>query len=312
MVGVASSRKWKKCLTFTALILICSTGFGQGNKPFQLAEEKSKERTIGVASTQGILYSGSLVLLSEAWYKDHDRSSFHTFDDSQEWMQVDKAGHSMTAFTLAKLNYGMYRWAGLPEKRSVWFGGAVSMGYLTGVEVLDGLSSKWGFSWTDMAANTLGNGLFVGQQLAWGEQRIQLKFSAHPTDYAEQRPEALGSGFWERMLKDYNGQTYWLSVNPSSFRKEEKGILKWLNVAVGYGAEGMLGANDNMDVDIEDASEVERYRQYYFSIDVDFTQIKTNSGFLKGLFYVLNMIKVPAPTLELNSKGEAEFHLFYF
>lgn len=299
-----------KLVLIILLIYLAEQGIAQS--AFSLPKEKNRGRTIGVATTQGVLYGGSLLLLSEAWYKEHDRGSFHSFDDSQEWMQVDKAGHTMTAFTLAKLNYGMYRWAGISERKAVWLGGAVSMAYLTGIEVLDGFSTEWGFSWTDMAANTIGNGLFVGQQLAWGEQRMQLKFSAHLTNYAEQRPNVLGSGFWERMLKDYNGQTYWLSVNPSSFRKGNKGKFKWLNVAVGYGAEGMLGANSNADLNIEGALDIERYRQYYLSLDIDLTRIRTNSGFLKGLFYTLNMIKIPAPTLEFNGKGEVEFHLLYF
>jgi hypothetical protein len=41
------------------------------------------------------------------------------------------------------------------------------------------------------------------------------------------------------MLKDYNGQTYWLSVNlhiPSP--KAQK--TQWLNLAIGYGADGMI------------------------------------------------------------------------
>jgi hypothetical protein len=49
----------------------------------------------------------------------------------------------------------------------------------------------------------------------------------------------LGSSLAEQMLKDYNGQTYWLSVNLHSFYKNPK----WLNLAIGYGANGMLTGN---------------------------------------------------------------------
>ena len=42
------------------------------------------------------------------------------------------------------------------------------------------------------------------------------------------------------MLKDYNAQTYWFSANLKSFFPEIK-FTAWLNVAVGYGAEGMFG-----------------------------------------------------------------------
>ncbi|MEJ6491389.1 MAG: hypothetical protein QNL60_02870 [Flavobacteriales bacterium] len=59
-----------------------------------------------------------------------------------------------------------------------------------------------------MGANALGSGLFLGHHLLWKEQRIVLKFSSHPTEFAKYRPEVLGSSYPERLLKDYNGQTY--------------------------------------------------------------------------------------------------------
>jgi hypothetical protein len=44
-------------------------------------------------------------------------------------------------------------------------------------------------------------------------KRITPKFSFHTTQYAQYRPNVLGSSLAEQILKDYNGQTYWLSVN---------------------------------------------------------------------------------------------------
>ena len=73
---------------------------------------------------------------------------------------------------------------------------------MTGVEVLDGTSSGWGFSGWDMVANTAGAGLFIGQDIGWGEQRLRLKLSSHLTDYAAMRPELLGEAPAERVLKD--------------------------------------------------------------------------------------------------------------
>jgi hypothetical protein len=60
----------------------------------------------------------------------------------------------------------------------------------------------------DIIANASGTALFV----LWKEQRITPKFSFHTTQYAQYRPNVLGSSLAEQMLKDYNGQTYWLSV----------------------------------------------------------------------------------------------------
>jgi hypothetical protein len=108
-------------------------------------------------------------------------------------------------------------------------------------------------------------------------------------------------------LKDYTGQTYWLSANLHSFFKESK-IPKWLNVAVGYGAEGML--TGTKDVDNQVLTSNERYRQYYLSFDLNLSKISTNSKLLRSILDVFNVIKIPFPTLEFNKKGTV-FHLFY-
>jgi hypothetical protein len=158
-----------------------------------------------------------------------------------------------------------------------------------------------------MAANTLGTGLFVGQELLWEEQRILLKYSFHQTRYAKQLPDKLGGGLAEEFLKDYNGQTYWLSANINSFLKID-GFPNWLNLAFGYGADGMLTGEPNDPFIINQ----NRTRQYYLSLDIDLSRIKTKSHFLKTIFDVLNVIKVPFPALELNSKGRLKMHYFYY
>ena len=264
-----------------------------------------------VFSTQGALVVGSLVYLQDAWYSDFNSGDFHTIDDSGEWLQMDKIGHIAAVSMLSNINYQAYKWAGYSNTQATWMGFGISWGYLASVEIMDGFSEGWGFSWSDIAANTIGGALFVAQQLTWKDQRIIMKFSYHSTEYAAMRPEILGSTDAQRVLKDYNGQTYWLSVNPQSFFKEKKVFPKWLNLSIGYSADGMLGGESNVGEDY-DFSHIPRIRQFYFSPDIDFSRINTKSKFLKGLFVFLNMVKVPAPTLEVDQNGKVNFYFFYF
>ena len=168
-----------------------------------------------------------------------------------------------------------------------------------------GFSSQWGFSWGDFGANTAGSLLAVGQALAWDEQRMVMKYSFQQSDYATYRPQLLGKNVQENMLKDYNGQTYWLSVNLSSFMKKETKFPSWLNVAVGYGGEGMTGGDFNPPYIDDDGNQIyfKRYRQVYISFDADLTRIKTKSKFLKTLFETIGFIKLPAPSIEFNKYG---------
>jgi hypothetical protein len=96
---------------------------------------------------------------------------------------------------------------GVSDKKAIWQGGVSGLIYLTGVEIFDGFSNDWGFSWGDQLANIVGASFVIGQELAWREQKFRLKFSFHPSPYAKYRPELLGKNLIESWLKDYNGQT---------------------------------------------------------------------------------------------------------
>jgi hypothetical protein len=170
-----------------------------------------------------------------------------------------------------------------------------------------------------MAANVAGAATFAGQELGWKEQRIQLKLSYRSYDYPGElltrRNQLFGKNWNERILKDYNSQTYWASVNIRSFFPGSS-IPKWLNIAAGYGSDGMYGGRQNIWKDKSgstfDRRDISRVRRFYLAADADLTRIKTKSGLLKTVFYVLNMVKVPAPALELNSNGKLQFHYLKF
>jgi len=276
---------------------------------WQASDSLHKPRRNFVAITETSLAAVTLVGLDRIWYADFPRSSFHFINDNNEWLQMDKAGHVFTSYYVGDIGAKVLKWSGVSKKNQLIYGATLGFGFLTAVEVMDGFSAEWGASFGDILANGLGTGLYVGQELVWDEQRIKLKYSFHQTRFAEIRPNKLGNGFLEEVLKDYNGQTYWLSANVHSFFKQSK-IPKWFNVAFGYGAEGLIAGTEKTQLEILPTQQ--RYRQFYLSLDIDLTKIKTNSTFLNSLFSVINFIKIPAPTLEINSLGKMKFHAIYF
>lgn len=298
-----------------AILFLCfiatTATFSQSKTEYFLtpSDTLNKPRRNAVIITEASLVGITLIGLNQLWYADYPRSKFQTINDSNEWLQMDKMGHVFSSYQVGRAGANVLNWSGVSKKNQLIYGATLGFTFLTAVEVLDGYSAEWGFSWSDMAANAAGTGLYVGQELLWDEQRITLKYSFHQTQYASQRPDKLGNGFFEEVLKDYNGQTYWLSGNIHSFFKDSN-IPKWLNVAVGYGAEGML-VGDNESVDNLGITQNPK-RQFYLSLDVDLSRIKTNSHLLKSILEVLNVIKVPFPALELDSKGKLKAHPVYF
>lgn len=260
-----------------------------------------------VIATETIGYTGAMAGLYTLWYKNEPSSSFHTFNDNKEWMQMDKIGHGVTSYYVGMAGYEVLKWSGVSRKKSIWYGGTLGLFFLTSVEVFDGYSSAWGFSWGDVAVNTAGSGLFIAQQLAWDEQRVLLKYSYHKSKYANLRPDLFGENLVQNALKDYNGQTYWASANIASFLGKNNTFPKWLNLAVGYGADGMVGAfNNTFDPTII------RQRQYYLSLDIDLTRIKTKNKFANTVLGAFGFIKFPLPTIEFNERGNTKFYGYYF
>jgi hypothetical protein len=278
-----------------------------------LKKPNYKNRLIGVSVTASALYAGSMTGLYYLWYADYPKSSFHFINDSGQWLYMDKIGHMTTSYWIGRIGYESLRWSGLERKKAIWYGGTWGFVYLTSVEVFDGFSEEWGFSISDMAANALGTAIFIGQQYVFDDQPFTLKFSFSPSSYAQYRPDLLGENFVQQMLKDYNGQTYWLSANIASFLPESSRFPRWLDVSFGYSAEGMLGAKTNpAEYNGEPLPDCERYSQYLLSLDIDLTKIKTNNETVRLLTNMIGFIKIPFPAVEFNRIDKVKWHWLYY
>lgn len=291
-------------LVVLLVFLFCSNAFCNAQNDTITLNKKRLQTTIAATS---LVYAGTLYGLNNLWYSDFDRSSFHYFNDNQEWKQMDKLGHVYSSYLGGSIGYHALKYSNLSERKSVVYGGGLGFLFLSTVEVFDGYSKEWGFSWGDVLSNGIGTSLFMGQQLLFEKQIVQPKYSYSASDYRSLRPEVLGESTVEAYFKDYNAQTYWFSVNLNSINNEIK--PEWLNLAVGYGANGMVNSSGCYH---QDGLSIEPYRQYYVSLDADLTKIRTENKWLKSFLKVASFIKIPAPTLELNQNKKSNFYWLFF
>ena len=287
--------------------------------------EKDRMRLINrrvkiVAATNIVGYGAAMGGLYSTWYKNYPQSNFHVFNDISEWKGIDKIGHALSAYAESKASMELWRWTGISRKKQIWLGGMSGAFYQTVIEVLDAYSAQWGWSWGDVGANFIGSGMLVAQELAWDEQRIQMKWSFHRKRYTDdglnkRSDELFGKTNAERFLKDYNGQTYWLSVAPKAFFPDSK-FPPWLQVSFGTGTEGLFGGYENTAKDENgiihfNRTDIARRRQWYLAPDIDLTKIKTNKKGIKVALQILNIFKFPTPLLEY-SKGSFNWNWFHF
>lgn len=297
---------------FLSLILLVSITTCHSQNFFHNDTSFNAKRTAWVSGSIAAGWIGSTIALQNVWYKENWTNEFHFFDDSKQWLGMDKVGHFYTGNMITKNVSALYRWSGFSRNNSLLIGSSVSLGYMTTIEILDGYSDQWGFSWSDMAANSFGIIWNVWQDLVWQEERLILKFSSHPSPYAQYRPEVLGEKFHERILKDYNGQTYWLTISPGSFLNDNSKFPKWLGISFGYSVDQKIhGDLNTYTTDFYGSDVTLRARsKYLLSLDIDFEKIPTNKKWLKSIFKAVNHVKIPFPTMIVIGK-KVSFHPFY-
>jgi hypothetical protein len=294
------------------IALIFSVQVSAQRNLFSPADSLHSKRVSAISITLGSAWSGSMIGLHEVWYKNQEKSKFHTFNDGNNWLQMDKLGHVYTNYSISRLSGDLYKWSGMNNRKAAILGAGIGFGFQTTLEIFDAYNVDWGFSWYDVTSNALGAGLYLGQELAWEEQRILLKFSYHPTEYAAIRPAVLGANFQERLLKDYNGQTYWLSFNPFLFSSDSK-FPKWLCFSFGYSADAKLVGNKEIythSIGNEHVTYISS-RQFLASLDIDFSRIPAKKPWLKAVLKQLNYVKIPFPAL-LFQNGKLQGKALYF
>jgi len=247
---------------------------------------------IAVANTVAYTYQRKI------WYTE-ETTVFHSLDFMNDWnkyQQMDKFGHFTDAYFTSDLTAKIYRWSGLSGNSSVWYGALTGWLWMLEIEVSDAFMAEWGFSWGDFAANTAGSAFFVLQQFNYDALGgIQPKISWHKSEaWKEMRyhkdPQAL--------IEDYEGMTFWLTVNPHHYFPEswKKSYSEWLapiGIAFGISAKD-IGWHPWAG-----------YKEYFIGLDVDLRKLPIwdDSDLMKFIASELNYLRLPLPTIRFSSQG---------
>jgi hypothetical protein len=261
-----------------------------------------------VPLTSAALGLTSYYFLNDMWYSQYPQTAFHFFNDGDEWLQMDKVGHAFSSYQIGNQLYPSFLRTGYSEKESARYAALTGWSYMMGIEILDGFSQQWGFSPYDILANTTGSFLYWIQQEKWGEQKINLKFSYYPTRFSNVNPSQLGENFQQRILKDYNGQAYWLSFNSTILFNKNNTFRDAINFNIGYSITEMTRAKTNNNL----VNNFHPTREFLFSFDADLNRVKWKRKGMKKVARILSVVKIPLPTIGIRGDGKIKFHSFYF
>ncbi len=261
----------------------------------------NKGRMIVVSSSLAATLGGSYLYVENAWWSDK-QIPFH-FDDGADLtyaLNVDKVGHFMGGLAAADFFSSSMKWAGMKEKKSLWYGAAFGSGLQLAIEMKDAYAPYWGFSKWDLALGSAGSFWPVAQYYNDDLNAINFKFSYYKRsniywDLDRQRGKETNKYVWQ---DDYPNQTYWVTFDVNHFI-ETCCWPDWLNVAVGFGIDDTQYLNASN-------TKIGGNNEWYIALDYDVPKMlkKWNSPTGKKVKHWLNYFHFPAPTIRISPKLE--------
>lgn len=221
-------------------------------------------------------------ILNDLWWKG-ERVPFHinTAQDYSYALNADKYGHATFAFMASTVYGDLMRWCGLDSTSAAWWGFGVAMTYQTYIEVRDGYSRDYGFSWGDIGANTLGAALPVAKHYVPALRAFDLQISFWPSD-------AFRQGAYNAIIDDYTSTTHWLAMNVHDLapRSVQQYLPPWLGVAIGHSVRNLDGRGGGEHVVV-------------LSLDWQLHRIPNLPSWLRDIARVLHLYHLPAPAVQI-------------
>lgn len=170
------------------------------------------------------------------WWEEGFESDFKVkreggFSRSTEFSGIDKLGHGWFAYAASRSLTPAFQYVGNDPETARRLSALTIWGAMGMVEVLDGFSKDYKFSYEDFIANTIGAGLgYLMEGNPKWDSMFDFRFAYRQTPI---------SNDWDPP-GDYGGHRYWLMFKPDGVDAlRDVPVLKYLEFGVGYGAPGV-------------------------------------------------------------------------
>ena len=216
------------------------------------------------------------------WWKG-EKSEFHT-NWTEDWnssLGADKVGHFYFGQSVATLYKHGFMWVGYTEEKSTLYSGLFTFTYQTFLEIRDGFSKDYGFSWGDFGANLLGSMYPYLQYQYPLLNKYNFKISFDPSERFQNDSHAY-------ILDDYESTYHWLSIDINQFLPSalENVFPDIINLGIGHSVSGLnFHGSEN--------------HEFFIGLDWDIKSLPGNNPFLKFLKETFNLYHLPAPTVKI-------------
>lgn len=262
-------------------ILITMLAFNCVAKAQNEKDTLNKAKLYFLGGTTAAAFVYGYAIQNTIWWKG-SKTEFH-FNFNQDWnyaLGADKFGHFFFGTAITKIYSNAFMWSGMNRKKSLLYSGLLAFSYQTFIEIRDGFSEGYGFSWGDFAANTLG-ALYPNLQYKYPAlKNFNFKLSFFPS-------ERFKNGSNRYILDDYESTYNWLSINFRNFlpNRIRKYIPKFIAFSIGHSVK-------KLDTPLSN-------HEFFLALDWDFSYLKTDSAILRFLKTITGLYHLPSPAVKI-------------
>jgi hypothetical protein len=253
-------------------------------------------RRAGVAAA---FVGGNAALYSyfkSAWWSGEraDEFFFHA-DWDDNFRDQDKFGHLFGGYHLARFGNAFIRSACVSKTKAIAWSAAYAAVFQLQIEIWDGLYEKYGFSYADLLANTVGTALSVLHDTHPRTRAIKPTISYAPSAAMRNADNIPGE---LRPSLDYTGQTYWLSADIDALLPGNAKPFwpSFLRVSVGHSITDWI--------DPKTGANIRARRKILLTLDFDAEKLPGENRIWKTFKRQLSYIHLPSPALQITPNAE--------
>ena len=226
--------------------------------------------------------------MTNHWWKD-SRGPFHFEDDWGYAANIDKVGHLVGGYYVSYFTGEGLMLCGFNWRDATIYGALFGFVYETIVEIEDGYSARWGFSFSDLIADVLGRAFYIGQYYYPFLQNFTFKYMYHSKTMWSDLRDSPGL-----LLSNHDANSFWIATNvynilPRNFRKF---WFSGINLTFGFQIEGIDGVRHEAYGPIK--------RHYLIGLEYDLMQLSNDKyGGWNWILQNLNFLKQPGPIIDM-------------
>ena len=229
------------------------------------------------------------------WSGERSDGFFFRSDWDENFRDQDKMGHLFGGYHLARFGDALLRGACISRGHATAWSAAYAAAFQLQIEIWDGMYEKYGFSYPDLLANSVGTGIAVLHAVRPETRAIKPTISYSRTAAMRNADNIPGE---LRPSLDYSGQTYWLSADVEALLPPAAKTYwpSFLRVSAGHSITDWI--------DPRTGASLRAKRRILLTVDFDAEKLPGENRVWKTIKRQLGYIHLPSPALQLSPDFE--------